>query len=69
VVDVEGWLAGTAERAASIATCATDVTDDVGADASNNVAIPADIGNLVGGQPPMTSPWRDDGTEERRRLG
>jgi carbohydrate-binding DOMON domain-containing protein len=40
VVDIEQWVNGKAERAATIGAFATKVTDYVAADGSNNIAIP-----------------------------
>jgi hypothetical protein len=45
-----------AERAAAIGPFATNVTDHVAADGSNNVAITADIHDMAGAQAMMTSP-------------
>jgi hypothetical protein len=56
VVDVERWLQGKAERVGEFATFATDVTDHVAADGSNNVAITADIHDMAGAQAAMDSP-------------
>ena len=56
VVDVERWLKGKAERAAAIGPFATNVTDYVAADGSNNVAITADIHDMAGAQAMMASP-------------
>jgi hypothetical protein len=56
VVDIERWLKGKAERAASIGSYATNVTDYVAADGSNNVAITADIHDMAGLQALMASP-------------
>ncbi|MHB8489251.1 MAG: hypothetical protein ACYDCS_08495 [Candidatus Dormibacteria bacterium] len=56
VVDIERWLRGKAERAASIGAYATNVTDHVAADGSNNVAITADIHDMDGAQALMASP-------------
>jgi hypothetical protein len=56
VVDVERWLKGKAERAAAIGPFATNVTDHVAADGSNNVAITADIHDMAGAQAMMASP-------------
>jgi hypothetical protein len=60
VVDVERWLRGKDERVASIGTWATNVTDHVAADGSNNVAIAADIHDMEGAQAAMTSPSPED---------
>ncbi len=56
VVDVERWLKGKAERAALFGQFATNVTDHVAMDGSNNVAITADIHDMAGAQAVMTSP-------------
>jgi hypothetical protein len=56
VVDIERWLKGKAERAASIGSYATNVTDHVAADGSNNVAITADIHDMAGAQALMAAP-------------
>jgi hypothetical protein len=56
VVDVERWLKGKEERAAAIAPFASDVTDHVALDGSNNVAITADIHDMAGAQAMMASP-------------
>lgn len=39
VVEIDRWLAGKAERAAVSSRYATDVTDHVAMDGSNNIAI------------------------------
>ena len=39
VVDIDRWLQGKAERAAVIGEYATNVTDHVAADGSNNIAV------------------------------
>ena len=59
VLDLERWLAGKDERAATIGAFATDVTDHVAADGSNNVAITADVHDLAGAQAMMASPPPD----------
>lgn len=56
VVDVERWLKGKAERAAVISEFATQVTDNVAMDGSNNIAITADVHDLAGAQAMMASP-------------
>jgi hypothetical protein len=56
VVDVERCLQGKAERAAEFGTFATNVTDHVAADGSNNVAITADIHDMAGAQAGMDWP-------------
>lgn len=59
VVDVERWLAGKAERAATIVPYATDVTDHVAADGSNQIAITADVHDMTGLEAMMASPPAD----------
>ena len=56
VVDIDRWLQGKAERAALIGTVASNVTDHVAADGSNNVAVTADIHDMDGLQAMMASP-------------
>ena len=56
VVDVERWLKGKAERAAVVGAYATQVTDHVAMDGSNNIAVTADIHDMAGAQAMMTSP-------------
>ncbi len=56
VVDVERWLKGKAERAATISKFATHVTDHVAMDGSNTIAITADVHDLAGAQAVMASP-------------
>ena len=66
VVDIERWLDGKAERAAAIGRVATNVTDYVAADGSNNVAITADIHDMEGAQSMMASPSPEDAAIEER---
>jgi hypothetical protein len=66
VVDVERWLQGKAERADLIGQWATNVTDYVAAEGSDNVAITADIHDMAGLQAAMTSPSPDDAAAEER---
>jgi hypothetical protein len=66
VVDIDRWLAGKAERATAIGRVATDVTDYVAADGSNNVAITADIHDMEGAQSMMESPTPEDAATEER---
>lgn len=54
--DRRGITTGKAERAAAIGPFATNVTDHVAADGSNNVAITADIHDMAGAQAMMASP-------------
>jgi hypothetical protein len=56
VVDIERWLKGKAERVESLAPYATNVTDHVAVDGSNNVALTADIHDMAGLQALMVSP-------------
>ena len=48
VKDVDSWLKGKAERVAVFSPFASNVTDYVAMDGSNNVAISADIHDLAG---------------------
>jgi hypothetical protein len=50
VKDVETWLAGKAERVAMFSPFATNVTDHVAMDGSNNVAITADVQDMAAAQ-------------------
>ena len=56
VVDIDRWLTGKAERAADFAAFATNVTDYVAADGSNNVAITGDVHDMAGAQAMMATP-------------
>jgi hypothetical protein len=56
VVDLERWLQGKAERVDGFAKWATNVTDYVAADGSNNVAVTADIHDMTGLQATIASP-------------
>jgi hypothetical protein len=56
VADVERWLKGKDERAAAIGAVATNVTDHVAADGSNNVAITADVQDAEAAQAMVNSP-------------
>jgi hypothetical protein len=66
VVDIERWLAGKAERAATISAYATEVTDYVAMDGSNNIAVTADIHDLAGAQAMMASPSPDEAAAMER---
>lgn len=66
VVDIERWLQGKAERAAIIGSYATNVTDHVAADGSNNVAITAEIHDMAGLQALMDSPSPEDAAAQKR---
>lgn len=66
VVDVERWLKGKAERAAVVGAYATQVTDHVAMDGSNNIAVTADIHDMAGAQAMMTSPSPEDAATMER---
>ena len=66
VVDIERWLAGKAERASVISGYATQVTDYVAADGSNNIAVTADIHDMAGAQAMMASPSPEDAAAMER---
>ena len=66
VVDVERWLKGKAERAAVISAYATQVTDYVAADGSNNIAVTADVHDIAGAQAMMASPSPEDAAAMER---
>jgi hypothetical protein len=56
VTDVETWLKGKAERVAMFSPFASNITDHVAMDGSNNVAITADVHDMAGAQTIMASP-------------
>jgi hypothetical protein len=56
VRDVENWLKGKAERVAAMSPFASNVTDHVAIDGSNNVAITADVHDMEGAQAVLMSP-------------
>lgn len=56
VEDLDRWLRGKDERAATIGAYGTNVTDHVAADGSNNIAITADVHDVEGAQAMMASP-------------
>jgi hypothetical protein len=66
VLDIERWLQGKSERVAAFGRWATNVTDHVAADGSNNVAITADIHDMAGLQAAMASPSPEDAAAEER---
>lgn len=66
VVDIDRWLQGKAERVEIISKYATNVTDHVAADGSNNVAITADIHDMAGLQELMASPSPEDTAAQQR---
>ena len=56
VVDIERWLKGKDDRAASISRYATGVTDHVATDGSNNIAVSADVHDMAGLEGMLASP-------------
>jgi hypothetical protein len=66
VVDIERWLKGKQERAADIGPFATNITDYVAMDGSNNIAVTADIHDLAGAQAMMASPSPEDAAAMER---
>ena len=66
VVDIDRWLKGKYERVDIISKYATNVTDHVAADGSNNVAITADIHDMAGLQELMASPSPEDTAAQER---
>jgi hypothetical protein len=66
VMDVERWLKGKAERAAVVGAYATNVTDHVAADGSNNIAVTADVHDMAGAQAMMASPSPEDAAAMER---
>ena len=66
VVDIERWLKGKDERAAAISQYATDVTDHVAADGSNNIAVSADVHDMAGLEVMLASPPADIAAQMER---
>jgi hypothetical protein len=66
VVELDRWLQGKAERVEIIGKYATNVTDYVAADGSNNVAVTADIHDMAGLQALMDSPSPEDTAAQER---
>ena len=66
VVDIERWLKGKQERAADIGPYATNITDYVAMDGSNNIAVTADIHDMAGLQALMDAPSPEDAAAEQR---
>ena len=64
VIDIERWLKGKEERAAVIGAYASNVTDHVAADGSNNTAVTADIFDMAGLQALVASPTPDARAQE-----
>jgi hypothetical protein len=56
VVDLQRWLAGSAERVAAIKAIGANVVDTVALDGSNKVAVTADINDLAALEAMLTSP-------------
>jgi hypothetical protein len=59
VIEIERWLKGKVERAAAFADYATDVTDYVAIDGSNEIALSADVHDMEGAQAMLASPPAD----------
>jgi hypothetical protein len=66
VVHVERWLKGKEERAAVISAYASNVTDHVAMDGSNNIAVTADVHDMAGAQAMMASPSPEDAAAMER---
>jgi hypothetical protein len=66
VKDMETWLNGNADRAAVISAFATNVTDHVAMDGSNNIAVTADVHDMAGAQAMMASPSPEDAAAMER---
>jgi len=66
VKDVETWLKGHAERVAMFRPFASNVTDHVATDGSNNVAITADVHDMAGAQAMMDSPTAEGAAAAER---
>ena len=66
VVDLERWLAGKSERAATLGRYATEVTDYVAADGATQIAITADVHDMPGLEAMLASPSPDDGATMER---
>lgn len=56
VGDIDTWLQGKAERAASFSPFASNVTDHVAMDGSKSIAITADLHDMAGLQAALSSP-------------
>ena len=67
VIDIERWLKGKEERVAVIGPYATNVTDYVAMDGSNNVATNADIYDMAGAQALMASRSPEDAALEEKQ--
>ncbi len=64
VIDTQRWLKGKADRVALLGQYATEVTDHVAIDGSNNVAITLNVHDMVGLQALMASPPPDAVAQE-----
>jgi hypothetical protein len=56
VIDIERWLEGKQERVDVLGRVATDVTDYVAMDGSNNIAITGEVHDMAGAQAMIASP-------------
>jgi hypothetical protein len=56
VADLQRWLVGKAERESAISAIGGNVVDTVALDGSNQVALTADVNDLVALQEMLTSP-------------
>ena len=59
VVEIDRWLQGKAERAATVGDFATNVTDHVALDGSNEIAVTADVHDPEGIRAMLASPPAD----------
>ena len=59
VIEIERWLKGKDERVAAFADYATDVTDHVAMDGSNEIALTANIHDMEGAQAMLAAPPAD----------
>ncbi|MEO8229329.1 MAG: hypothetical protein ABI628_06145 [Chloroflexota bacterium] len=66
VTDVETWLNGKADGIALFSPFASNVTDHVAMDGSNNVAITADVHDMAGTQALMASPTPEVAAAQER---
>jgi hypothetical protein len=56
VVDIDRWLGGKAERAEAIGTIATNLTDHVALDGSNQAAVSMEVDDVAAVQAMVSSP-------------
>lgn len=66
VVDVERWLAGKSERAATLGRYSTDVINFVAAGGTTRIAITADVHDMAGLEAMLASPPADDAATMER---